>query len=104
LHTGSCKEEIRDEYEVSGCGLLIINCIEIHQRLRGRGIGQSAIDRTIDIFGSGRGLRTSRAVSTTAARMNDPRFERQEPAKRRTGLRRWKCSSEKWAKNNSCLA
>jgi hypothetical protein len=50
------KEEIQDEYEVSGCDLLIIDCVEVHPRLRGTGVGQSAIDRTIDIFGPGCGL------------------------------------------------
>ena len=56
LDTGYWKEEIQDEYEVSGCDLLIIDCVEVHPRLRGTGVGQSAIDRTIDIFGPGCGL------------------------------------------------
>ncbi|SRR6266498_546886 len=56
LDTGYWKEEIKDEYEISGCDLLIIDCVEIHPRLRGKGIGVSAIDRTIDIFGAGCGL------------------------------------------------
>src|SRR5207253_760766 len=56
LDTGYWKQEIQDEYEVSGCDLLIIDCVEIHPRLRGKGIGLSAIDRTIDIFGAGCGL------------------------------------------------
>ncbi len=56
LDTGYWKEEIQDEYEVSGCDLLIIDCVEVHPRLRGTGVGQSAIDRTIDICGPGCGL------------------------------------------------
>jgi hypothetical protein len=40
----------------SGCDLLIINSFELHLRLRGKGIGRSAIDRTIDIFVAGCGL------------------------------------------------
>lgn len=56
LDTGHWKEEIQDEYEASDCNLLIINCVEVHPKFRGRGIGSSAIDRAIDIFGSGCGL------------------------------------------------
>jgi len=56
LDSGYWKEEIRDEYEALGCDLLIIDCVEIHPKLRGRGIGRSVIDRTIDIFGAGCGL------------------------------------------------
>jgi hypothetical protein len=56
LDTSYWKEEIQDEYEVSGCDLLIIDCVEIHPRLRGKGIGLCAIDRTIEIFGAGCGL------------------------------------------------
>src|SRR5580704_9928042 len=32
LDTGFWKEEVQDEYEVSGCDLLIIDCVEIHPR------------------------------------------------------------------------
>jgi GNAT superfamily N-acetyltransferase len=56
LDTGHWKEEIQDEYEASDCNLLIINCVEVHPKFRGRRIGSSAIDRAIDIFGSGCGL------------------------------------------------
>jgi len=56
LDSGYWKEEIRDEYEALGCDLLIIDCIEVHPKLRGRGIGRSVVDRTIDIFGAGCGL------------------------------------------------
>jgi hypothetical protein len=50
LDTGFWKEEVQDEYEVSGCDLLIIDCVEIHPRWRGLGVGAAAVDRTIDIF------------------------------------------------------
>jgi hypothetical protein len=54
--TGCWKEEVRDEYETSGCDLLIIDCMEISRKFRGTGVGPAAVDRTIDIFGSGCGL------------------------------------------------
>jgi hypothetical protein len=56
LDTGCWKEEVRDEYEASGCDLLIIDCMEISPKFRGTGIGPIAVDRTIDIFGPGFGL------------------------------------------------
>ena len=56
LDTGCWKEEVQDEYEVSGCDLLIIDCVEIHPRWRGLGVCPAAVDRTIDIFGPGCGL------------------------------------------------
>lgn len=52
LETGYWREEIQDEYEASGCDLLIIDCMEIRPRWRGMGVGPAAVDRTIDIFGS----------------------------------------------------
>lgn len=56
LDTGCWKEEVQDEYEASGCDLLIIDCMEISTRFRGTGVGPIAIDRTIDIFGPACGL------------------------------------------------
>jgi hypothetical protein len=56
LDTGCWKEEVQDEYEASGCDLLIIDCMEISPKFRGTGVGPTAIDRTIDIFGLGCGL------------------------------------------------
>jgi hypothetical protein len=56
LDTGCWKEEVQDEYEASGCDLLIIDCMEIRPRWRGLGVGPTAVDRTIDIFGPGCGL------------------------------------------------
>jgi len=35
LETGYWREEIQDEYEASGCDLLIIDCMEIRPRWRG---------------------------------------------------------------------
>jgi hypothetical protein len=56
LDTGCWKEEVRDEYETSGCDLLIVDCMEISPEFRRTGVGPIAIDRTIDIFGTGCGL------------------------------------------------
>lgn len=56
LNTGCWKEEVQDEYEASGCDLLIIDCIEISPKFRGTGVGPIAIDKTIDLFGPGCGL------------------------------------------------
>jgi predicted GNAT family acetyltransferase len=56
LDTGCWKEEVQDEYEASGCDLLIIDCVEISPTFRGKGVGRIAIDRTIDIFGPVCGL------------------------------------------------
>ena len=56
LDTGGWKEEVQDEYEASGCDLLIIDCVEISPKFRGTGVGPIAIDRTIDIFGPVCGL------------------------------------------------
>lgn len=56
LETGCWKEEIQDEYEASGCDLLVIDCVEIRPKWRGLGIGPAAVDRTIDIFSPGCGL------------------------------------------------
>ncbi len=56
LDTGCWKEEVQDEYEASGCDLLIIGCMKISPKFRGTGVGPTAIDRTIDIFGPGCGL------------------------------------------------
>lgn len=56
LETGYWREEIQDEYEVSGCDFLTIDCVEIRPKWRGLGVGPAAVDRTIDIFGPGCGL------------------------------------------------
>jgi len=56
LDTDCWKEEVQDEYEASGCDLLIIDCMEISPKFRGTGIGPIAVDRTIDIFGPVCGL------------------------------------------------
>jgi hypothetical protein len=49
--TGYPKEEIQDEFAVVDLDLLIIDYVEIYPEFRGRGIAESAIHRTIDIFG-----------------------------------------------------
>jgi len=56
MESGYWKQEIQDEYETSGCDLLIINCMEIHPRFRGTGVGAAAINKTVDIFGPVCGL------------------------------------------------
>ncbi len=56
LDSGYWKEQIQRDYEPLECDLLIIDCVEVHPKLRGHGIGSTAIDRTIDIFGAGCGL------------------------------------------------
>jgi hypothetical protein len=56
LNTGRWKEELQDEYEASGCDLLVIDCVEISPEFRGTGVGPIAIERTIDIFGPVCGL------------------------------------------------
>jgi GNAT superfamily N-acetyltransferase len=54
--SGYLKEEIQTEYEVVSLDLLIIDYIEVYPKFRGLGIGAYAINRTIDVFGSGCGL------------------------------------------------
>ncbi|MGA8214515.1 MAG: hypothetical protein WB799_13040 [Candidatus Sulfotelmatobacter sp.] len=54
--TGYPKEEIQNEFEVVDLDLLIIDYVAIYPEYRGRSIAESAIHRTIDIFGAGCGL------------------------------------------------
>src|SRR5882762_9632584 len=56
METGYPKEEIQNEFEVVDLDLLIINYVAIYPEFRGLGIAESAIHRTIDIFGTGCGL------------------------------------------------
>src|SRR6266567_3725420 len=56
LETGNLKEEVLDEYEVTGLDLLIIDYVEVYPTFRGVGIGVSVIHRTVDLFGAGCGL------------------------------------------------
>jgi hypothetical protein len=56
LETGYWKKELQDEYEASGCDLVIIDYMEIGPKWRGTGVGPAAVERTIDIFGAGCGL------------------------------------------------
>src|SRR5277367_596984 len=53
---GYPKEEIQNEFEVVDLDLLIIDYVAICPKFRGLGIAESAIHRTIDIFGTGCGL------------------------------------------------
>jgi hypothetical protein len=54
--TGYLKEEIQNEFEVVDLDLLIIDYVALYPEYRGLNIAESAIHRTIDIFGAGCGL------------------------------------------------
>jgi hypothetical protein len=56
VETGHPKEEVQNEFEVVDLDLLIIDFVAIHPKFRGLRIAESAIYRTIDIFGAGCGL------------------------------------------------
>jgi hypothetical protein len=56
VETGYPKEEIQDEFEVVDLNLLIIDYVAIYPEYRGLRVAESAIHRTIDIFGTGCGL------------------------------------------------
>jgi len=56
VETGYPKEEIQNEFGVVDLDLLIIDYVAIHPKFRGLRIAESAIHRTIDIFGTGCGL------------------------------------------------
>jgi hypothetical protein len=53
---GRLKKEIQDEHEPLGYNLLIIDCVELWPKFRGRGVAKLATERTIAIFGAGCGL------------------------------------------------
>jgi hypothetical protein len=56
VETGYPKEEIQNEFEVVDLDLLIIDYVAVFPKFRGLGIAESAIHRTIDIFGTGCGM------------------------------------------------
>src|SRR5579859_4809299 len=56
VETGCPKEEVQNEFEVVDLDLLVIDYVAIYPDFRGLGIAESAIHRTIDIFGAGCGL------------------------------------------------
>ncbi|MGB2606787.1 MAG: hypothetical protein WBC78_24500 [Candidatus Sulfotelmatobacter sp.] len=56
VETGYPKEEIQNEFEVIDLNLLIIDYVAIYPEFRGLKIAESAIDRMIDIFGTGCGM------------------------------------------------
>src|SRR5258708_14515054 len=56
VETGYPKEEIQNEFEVVDLDLLIIDYVTVHPKFRGLRIAESAIHRTMDIFGTGGGL------------------------------------------------
>ena len=56
VETGYPKEEIQNEFEVVDLDLLIIDYVAIYPEYRGLKIAESAVHRTIDIFGTGCGV------------------------------------------------
>ena len=56
METGYPKEEIQNDFEVVDLDLLIIDYVAIYPKYRGLNIAESAIHRTIGIFGIGCGL------------------------------------------------
>jgi len=56
VETGYPKEEIQNEFEVVDLDLLNIDRVAIYPKFRGLGIAESAIHRTVDIFGTSCGL------------------------------------------------
>lgn len=56
VESGRWKEAIQESFEIVGNDLLVIDCVEVYPNFRRRGIGLQAVDRIIDIFGSGCGL------------------------------------------------
>jgi hypothetical protein len=75
IGTNRWRAEIRDELEVCGPDLLILDCIEIYPPFRGHQIGLVAVDRTIEIFGLGCGLVACKPwpLQFTPAFTNNPR-------------------------------
>jgi hypothetical protein len=73
-NTGYPKEEIQDEFEVVDLDLLIIDYVAIYPEFRGLRIAESAIHRTIDIFGTGCGLVACKAwpLQFTPSVADDP--------------------------------
>jgi len=53
VETGYPKEEIQNQFEVVDLDLLIIDYVALYPEFRGLRIAESAIQRTIDIFGTG---------------------------------------------------
>ena len=86
LDTGCWKEEVQDEYEASGCDLLIIDCMEISPKFRGTGVGPIA-DRQ-----DYRHLRSSLrigSVQTLAAAIYSCLRPRSEGAEKIESTQRW---------------
>jgi GNAT superfamily N-acetyltransferase len=51
VETGYLKQDLQADYEVLSMDLLIIEHLELQPRFRGLGLGEAAINRTIDVFG-----------------------------------------------------
>ena len=93
METDRWRAEIRDELEVCGSDLLIVDCIEIDPPFRGHQIGLVAVDRTIEIFGRGCALVACKPwpLQFTPAFMSNPRrMQRLKPpgADKEESLRR----------------
>src|SRR5437660_2377069 len=56
VETGYIKQDLQADYEVLSMDLLIIEHLELHPKFRGLGLGEAAINRTIDVFGTNCGF------------------------------------------------
>jgi len=74
VETGYPKEEIQNEFEAVDLDLLIIDYVAIYPEFRGLRIGESAIHRAMDIFGTGCGLVACKPwpLQFTPSVANDP--------------------------------
>ncbi len=56
VETGYIKQDLQADYEVLSMDLLIVEHLELHPKFRGLGLGEAAINRTIDVFGTNCGF------------------------------------------------
>lgn len=56
VETGYLKRDLQADYEVLSMDLLIIEHLELQPKFRGLGLGEAAINRTIDVFGTNCGF------------------------------------------------
>jgi hypothetical protein len=82
VDAGRWKDGIREEFEIAGSDLLIIDYVELDPILRGHALGLAVVRRTIEIFGSGCGLVACKPWPlqfTPAFASNRKRLERLQP-------------------------
>jgi GNAT superfamily N-acetyltransferase len=74
VETGYVKQDLQADYEVLSMDLLIIEHLELHPKFRGLGLGEAAINRTIDVFGPNCGLVVCQPwpIQFTPAAKTDP--------------------------------